>query len=51
MEDEKEMSNPVSELIENAMKNISGMVDVNSVVGEPIKVDNDTVIICARATI
>lgn len=45
MEDEKKMSNPVSELIENAMKNISGMVDVNSVVGEPIKVDTDTVII------
>ena len=39
------MSNPVSEMIENAMKNIKGMVDVNSIVGTPMKVDTNTLII------
>ena len=39
------MSNPVSEMIENTMKNMQSVIDVNSVVGEPIRPDADTVII------
>ena len=39
------MSNQISEMIENAMNNLHTMVDVNSVVGEPIKADENTMII------
>lgn len=39
------MTNPVTEMLENAIKNIKGMVDVNSVVGKAVRVDADTVII------
>lgn len=39
------MSNPVSEMLENTMKSIKTMVDVNSVIGEPIKVDDNTIVI------
>lgn len=39
------MSNPVSEMIENAMKNMQHMIDVNSVIGQPIRPDSDTLII------
>ena len=39
------MSNPVNEMIENTMKNIQSVINVNSVVGEPIRPDADTVII------
>lgn len=39
------MSNSVSEMLENTIKNIKTMIDVNSVVGEPIKIDDGTVIV------
>ncbi len=39
------MSNPVSELIENTMKSIKDMVNVDSVIGDPIKVEEGTVVI------
>lgn len=39
------MSNPVSEMIESAMQNMRSMIDVNSVVGQPIKPDANTMII------
>ena len=39
------MSNPVSEMIEQTMKNMQSVISVNSVVGNPIKADADTVII------
>ena len=39
------MSNSVIEMIENAMKNMQSMVDVNSVVGTPIQADANTMII------
>ena len=39
------MSNPVNEMIENTMKNIQSVIDVNSVVGEPIRPDANTMII------
>ncbi len=45
MEDERKMSNPVSEMIESTMKNMRSMIDVNTVVGEPIKPDANTMII------
>ena len=39
------MSNSVSEMLENTIKIIKTMIDVNSVVGEPIKIDDGTVIV------
>lgn len=39
------MSNPVNEMIENTMKNMQSVISVNSVVGNPVHVDADTVII------
>ena len=39
------MSNPVSEMIENTMKNMQSVIDVNSVVGKPIMADANTMII------
>ena len=39
------MSNPVSEMIENTMKNMQTVINVDSVIGEPIRPDANTVII------
>ena len=39
------MSNPVSEMIENTMKNMQSVINVNSVVGEPIRPDANTMIV------
>ena len=39
------MSNPVSEMIENTMKNMQSVISVDSVVGNPVHVDAETVII------
>ena len=39
------MSNPVSEMIENTMKNMQSVIDVNSVVGKPIIADAGTMIV------
>ncbi|MCD8391095.1 MAG: sporulation protein YtfJ [Firmicutes bacterium] len=39
------MANPVTEMLESAMKNVKGMVDVNSVIGKAVRVDTDTVVI------
>ncbi len=39
------MSNPVTEMLENSMKSIKTMVDANSVIGEPIRVDDNTLVV------
>ncbi len=39
------MSNQVSEMIENSMKHLQTLIDVNSVVGDPIRADANTMII------
>ena len=39
------MSNPVTEMIESTMKNMQSVIDVNSVVGNPIRPDADTMIV------
>ena len=39
------MSNPVNEMIENTMKNMQSVISVDSVVGNPIKADADTMLI------
>lgn len=39
------MSNPVSEMISEAVKSIQGLVDVNTVIGEPITAPDGTVLI------
>ncbi len=39
------MSNSVSEMLDSAINSIKTMVDVNSVVGDPIKIDGATVIV------
>ena len=39
------MSNPVSEMISEAVKSIQGLIDVNTVIGEPISTPDGTVLI------
>ena len=39
------MSNPINEMIENTMKNIQTVINVDSVVGNPIQADANTLII------
>lgn len=50
MQSEKE-NNRLNKIIETAMKNLSGLIDVNTVVGSPIKTDTgDTVIPVSKVT-
>ena len=39
------MSNTVSEMVSEAVKSIKGLIDVNTVVGEPVSVGDGTVVI------
>ena len=39
------MSNPVSDMMAEAVKSIKGLIDVNTVIGDPMEVGADTVII------
>lgn len=39
------MNNPVSEMMAEAVKSIKGLIDVNTVIGEPVTVSDGTVII------
>ena len=39
------MSNPVSDMMAEAVKSIKGLIDVNTVIGDPMEVSPDTVII------
>lgn len=39
------MNNPVSDMMAEAVKSIKGLIDVNTVIGEPMEVSSDTVII------
>lgn len=39
------MSNPVSDMISEAVKSIKELIDVNTVIGEPVTVSDGTVII------
>lgn len=39
------MSNPVSDMMSEAVKSIKGLIDVNTVIGEPMQVSDGTVII------
>lgn len=45
-------NNRIDKVVETTLKNISGMIDVNTVVGEPIKTDNgDYVLPVSKVTI
>ena len=39
------MSNPVSDMMSEAVKSIKGLIDVNTVIGEPITVPDGTILI------
>ena len=39
------MSRPIDDLMSNALQNIKTMVKVDTVVGDPMKLDNDTIIL------
>ena len=45
------MANKVSEMFEGLTNNFKGMIDANSVVGEPIIVNDGTMILTERKTI
>lgn len=39
------MSNPVSDMVSEAVKSIKGLIDVNTVIGDPVTVPDGTIII------
>lgn len=43
--DKKSENNKFNHIIETAMKNLNGLIDVNTVVGKPIKTENNDYII------
>ncbi len=48
---ERRDENKINEIISSAMKNLNGLIDVNTVVGKPIKTnDNDYIIPISKVT-
>ncbi len=46
----KNQKNRINEVVSNSIQNLTDIIDVNTVIGEPVKIDNEVIIPISKVT-